>query len=256
MSINDETIQDENPVALTADESVDNAVESTENESTEPSDKPAENAETEEKKVEQDPENNSVIRQMRKQIKALQKQLNARSQPVEQPAPTRADFATEEEYIDARVAHQVNKAVQPQQPVQDPFAAKFAEARKAHTDFDEALEDISHVMFSSDAQTALRQAVETLPYGSDILYHIAKNPDLAEELSILPAAAFAARLGDIHGDIRRTKTATKKPSAAPAPVKPVKPSGSSDVNYDDMSYEDFVAQRAKERRQHKLRYVK
>jgi hypothetical protein len=142
----------------------------------------------------------------------------------------------------------------PQQK-EDVFQSKFSEARKAHEDFDDALEDINHVMFTPEAEVALRQSIETLPYGSELLYHIAKNPDLAEEIALLPPAAFAAKLGDIHGDIRREKTTQKKTSAAPAPIKPVKPVGSTEKSYDDLSYDEFVKQRAKDKRAHKLRFV-
>lgn len=199
-------------------------------------------------------EDNAVIRQMRRQLKAQAKEIQALRSAPPPAAPERENFESDAEYISAVVDHKMNQA-----PVQQHhagvFEQKYEAAGKAHPDFAEAVEDISHVVFSKESTIALRQAVETLPHGDELLYHIAKNPDLAEEIALLPPAAFAARLGDIHGDIRREKAQKPKPSNAPAPVKPVKPAASGETDYDSMSFADFTRQRAKDREKHRLRFV-
>jgi hypothetical protein len=193
-------------------------------------------------------EENSVIRQMRKQLKLQQKQIAELKQVQVQPEPRpqRENFNTDAEYIQAEVQHQLKSAQVVGQQSPGVFETKFNEAVKTHSDFKEALEDIDHVMFTPEAQKSIREAVETLTYGSDVLYHIAKNPDLAEELSLLPPAAFAARLGDIHGDIRRSKT-NKQVSKAPAPISPVSGSTKTEKSYDDMSMEEYRVARRKEK---------
>ena len=209
----------------------------------EAADKPAE------KKPE---EENSVIRQMRKQLRQQQKMISelkvAQQQSALPSSPARENFNSDADYIQAEVAHQLKQVQTVQSKPPDVFEAKWNETRKTHPDFDAAMEDIDHVMFTPEAQVSIRQTVETLPYGSDVLYHIAKNPELAEELALLPPAAFAARLGDIHGDIRQSK-AIKKVSHASSPINPVRGAAPKvDKTYDDITDQaEFNMRRRKER---------
>jgi hypothetical protein len=206
-----------------------------------------EEAKTDEPKTE---EENSVIRQMRKQLRQQQKQISelrqAQVQVQPEPEPTRDNFNSEEAFIDARVDYKLKQTQQVIPKTPDVFETKFEETIKTHSDFKDALEDIDHVMFTPDAQQSIRQAVETLPYGGDVLYHLAKNPALAEELALLPPAAFAARLGDIHGSIRQAKT-VKQVSKAPAPITPVSGSAKVEKSYDDMDQAEFMAARRREK---------
>lgn len=198
---------------------------------------------------------NKTIRHMRKMIKQLSKEVQElRSTKTPELAPERSAYESDEAYIKAQVDHQVKQALNQQQAPKDVFIQKFEEAKKSHEDFEEALEDISHVKFTPSAEVVLREAIETLQYGSDLLYHIAKNPEVAEEISILPPGAFAARLGELHAEIRQQKgkASKAKQSSAPAPIKPVKPTGSSDRDYDKMSFQEFCAARRQEKKKHSM----
>jgi len=238
--------------------------------------KPAENTEgeaasksTEEKPVEGEaevkpeekkPEDNSVIRQMRKMIRQQSQKIATLEQQMQTPkpqaAPLRENYVTEAEYTDAKVTYEVGRSLHTAKQVQsDPLQQKFSEARKTHADFDEVISDIDHVQFKPESQDALRQAVEVMEFGSEILYHLAKNPDVAEELSILPPAAFAVKLGEIHGEIKRSKTAPPQKSKAPAPITPVSGNTKPEKSYDDMTDDEFVKQRRKEQKAHAMRYV-
>lgn len=200
-------------------------------------------------------EENSVIRNMRKQFRAQQKEIAELRKAIQQPAdamPQRDNFESDADYINAQVDYRLRQS-QMAQPQINPLQQKFEEVRKVHPDFDEALADIDHVKFSGDAQKALNEAMVALPYGSEVLYHIAKNPDLAEEISILPPSVLAVKLGEIHADIRREKTKKPQVSKAPAPIKPVASSSTPVRNYDDMTDQEFMAIRRKERAAHKMR---
>jgi len=205
---------------------------------------------TEDKKPEGD---SSVIRSMRRQLKLQQKQISElrQLQVQPEPQPMRENFQNDSDYVKAEVAYQVKK-IAPTASIEDPFIAKFENAKKTHDDFDETA--IDHVDFADNAG-ALRKAVGTLQYGDELLYHLTKNPEEAEELSILPPEIFAVRLGEIHGDIRRSKVEKPKQSRAPAPITPVSGNTKIDRSYDEMSQEEFEAQRRKERSAHRLRYV-
>jgi hypothetical protein len=222
--------------------------------------KPGEESELKSDEVKAEPqkdEDNSVIRNMRKQIKAQQREMAELRKAIQQPAeiiPQRESFETDADYINAQVDYRLKQS-QIAQPQINPLQQKFEEVRKNHPDFDEALTDIDHVRFSSEAQKALNEAMVALPYGSDVLYHIAKNPDLAEEISILPASVLAVKLGEIHADIRREKTKKPQVSKAPTPIKPVAGSSTPVKNYDDMTDEEFMATRRKERIAHKMRFA-
>jgi hypothetical protein len=194
-------------------------------------------------------EENSVIRQMRKTLRMQQKQIAElrQAQLVKtEPAPVRDNYQSDAEYIQAEVSHQLKQVQNATPKAPDVFESKFNETAKAHPDFNEIIHDTDHIDFGANAPV-LKQAVETLSYGGEILYHLAKNPELAEELAILPPAAFAARLGDIHGDIRQSKT--KQVSRAPAPITPVSGAASkSDKSYDEITDQaEFEARRRKEK---------
>jgi len=221
-----------------------------------PAEKPAEGKEGEEQKPddEKPEEESSTIRQMRKQIRAQQKIIaqiqSAQNKPTPEPRPQRDSFESDDQYVQAEVAFQLRQAQSAPAQVPTGISAKASEIREVHQDFDEALHDIDHVVFSHDSQQVLNQAVETLKYGGDVLYHIAKNPEIAEELSILPPAIMATRLGEIHAEIRQTKTAPKpKPvSKAPAPANPEKGISQPEKSYDDCKDQgEFTAMRRKEK---------
>jgi hypothetical protein len=215
-------------------------------------DKPAEP----EKEPEKD---SSVIRQMRRMIKGLQSEINefrmAAVKPT--PEPERASFDTDDAYIKAVVDHRVNQAVSKVQPQTQgaAYESKLSAAREEHKDFDDVVENLAHVRMSEDKLSTVQQAIETLQYGGELYYHLAKNPEVAEELAILTPTAIGIRLGELHAEIKRAKSSPAKASNAPLPVKHVTPAAPVAKSYDEMTMEEFEAARRKERLAHKQRYV-
>jgi len=216
-----------------------------------------------ESKEEQEPEKeSSVIRHMRKEIKTLQKRLaELRKEPTPEPVViNRDDFENESDYIDAVVNVKVNEKIgqaQKDKQIEEQTNQKLSKVRETYPDFDDALENVSHVMFTAQHQDALKQAIGTLQYGDELMYHLAKHPDI-EEMTLLSPIAFAARLGEIHVEIKALKN--KKPSVtqhskAPAPIKPVTTTTKPDKTYDDMSDDEFFATRRKETMKHKLKFA-
>jgi hypothetical protein len=216
----------------------------------------------EELKTEKAPEEeNSTIREMRRQLKRQsrelqelrQMQVQATAQP--DPRPARENFADESSYVQAEVAYQLKQTQAQQQKQPDILESTRNSIRKTHPDFDEVLQDIEHIRFRQESVDVFSDAVETLEHGDELYYRLAKNPEIAEKLSLLSPGAFAARLGEMHADIVREKT--KKPSItkAPSPITPEKSSIPVSKTYDDMSDEEFARTRRKERTAHKMRYV-
>jgi hypothetical protein len=219
-----------------------------------PIEQPVDEKPAEEKPIDEPKqEDNSVIRNMRKILKQQQKEIAMLKEKVvipEETIPSREQFETDAEYIKAEVEHQIAKRTAAVGP--DIFQKKFEEVKQAHPDMDEVLDNVSHVNFSNGSIDALRQAVEILPYGGDVYYHIAKNPDLAEELSILPPAIFAAKIGELHSEIKQAKTKKVQVSKAPAPINPVSPVSKNDRDYDNMDQNEYERIRRKERQAYKL----
>ena len=211
----------------------------------------------EEKKPE---EESSTIRQMRKALKAQSqqiaelRQIQHRQQIAVEPAPIRENFNDDAAYIKATVDHTIKQTMQAQPQAPDAFAGKVSELTKEHPDFGDALQDVAHIILTPEAVNTIKQTVLSLPYGKDVYYHMVKNPELAEELAILPPAALAARLGDIHGDIRRSKET--KQTKAPPPISPVSGATKPEKGYEDITDQgEFNARRRKEKEAHnKARY--
>jgi hypothetical protein len=210
---------------------------------------------------EKKPEDNSVIRTFRKQLRNLQRENAELRKKVAQPEPEpmRENFDSDDDYIKATVDHRVGKAVEKitQQSAPSVNAQKIEAARKAYPDYDEVVEN-AEVMFDDDQQVAFRKAVETLSYGGDLYYAVSKDPDLIAELEMLPPHSLAARLGEIHADIKASKakqapkTEGAKPrgenTRAPAPITPVVPRGTVSVDTSKMTDAEYFAYRAEQRR--------
>ena len=198
-------------------------------------------------------EESSVIKEMRRALKRQQREnadlrrMVETAIPKEQP-PTREQYQNDESFVDARFAYNQRVAQTPS-PVDAVLSEKVAEATKQHADFTEKMGDIEHVMFH---RPTLAAALEPFQYASEVLYHLASNPEVAEEVARLSPIAMSARLGEIHSDIRREKKTTKPVSKAPAPITPASSSATPIKGYDDMSPEEFHRVRMVERRKARM----
>jgi hypothetical protein len=210
---------------------------------------------------EKKPEDNSVIRQIRREVRNLQREnAELKKQLVKpEPEPERTDFDSDDDYIKATVDHRVKQAVAQQlKPAADDVHSKKVEqARKTYEDFDQVIES-AEVRFDQGQEMAFKKAVETLSYGGDLYYTVSKDPDLIAELEMLPPHSLAARLGEIHADIKASKvkqapkTDGAKPrgenTRAPAPITPVVPRGTVSVDTSKMTDAEYFAYRAEQRR--------
>jgi hypothetical protein len=207
-------------------------------------------------------DDNSVIRAMRKQIKRQSRELaelrQIQMQAMAQPdvRPTREQYPDESAYVQAEVAYQLRQAqAAPAQKPTDPLESTRETIRKQHPDFDEALQDIEHIRFRQASVEVFADAVENLEHGDELYYRLAKNPEMVEKFALLPPGAFAARLGELHAEIAREKNSKASVSKAPPPVTPEKSSTPPSRSYDEMSNEEFVRTRRKERMQHRMRFA-
>lgn len=177
--------------------------------------------------------------------------------------PVREQFQSDEAYIDAvtdyklqqrlpevqRQLHETSKGATSMQA----FTAKEIQARKEIEDYDDAIADAADI----SVQASVADAILSSDVGPHLRYYLATHPDEAEALNNMSAGSAARQIGRIEArvesEISAKKTAPKKVSAAPAPIKPQKSGGDGalaiDVNDPKLSIDEFMKQRRAQRAQ-------
>jgi hypothetical protein len=164
-----------------------------------------------------------------------------KSQAAKAPEKTRADFTSDEEWIDYRAELRIQ--AKEKQRLEDALKLEKEELENAHRarieayaatvpDWSETLESLG------DSSLAISPAFEQFMYESEdspkLLYHYAKHPgELKELLKLKPTRQIKA-LGDLENKLTDSKTEAKaeKPdpaktlSRAPAPITPINESSS------------------------------
>ncbi len=227
----------------------------------------------------------------RKQLEAeqraekLQQELEAtktksRPAPEAPKEPKPEDFTTVGEYTEALVAYRVEqrftaeKAKEASQREADAkaerereFGKRLNASRDKHDDFDQVLQSIANTDLDR-VHSDVTEYLQESDTGPELLYHLAKNPDVLDRLRKLSPRKFIAELGKLEAkwetpspapeitpklsDIAST-TAPTAVSKAPAPIAALSSDKATVVNKDpaSMSFQElraFERQRAAERR--------
>lgn len=206
----------------------------------------------------------------------LQQQLDAqnpksRHEPDQAPTePKPDDFKTVAEYTDALVSFRVDQRLREEKAKSEreaterekqaraqEFGKRVAEARTKHADFDDVLQSISGTDLDRVHQDVTEYMQES-EHGAELLYHLAKNPDVLDRLRKQSPRKFIAELGKLEAkwesppsDPAPSETPTKLTevatntgapvSRAPAPIAPIESSGIAPVakKPDDMSVQEL-----------------
>ena len=238
----------------------------------EPEAKPAEATSEQTEKPDPDPEverrreKNRLERAYRKRAEAmaraelLEKELAAERAKipvrvaVDDAAPRLEQFDYDpEKYAAAKAEYATKKA-------EKDFAekAKTAEATKLReklvTSWEEKAEKASDKY--EDFETVVGKLTPDNPFTQaimeaepDLAYYLAKHPKEVERLAELPTVSARIReLGKLEAKLAAEPEKPKKPSAAPAPIKPLSGAGStkSDVPSEDDSTADWIRKRQKQ----------
>ena len=190
----------------------------------------------------------------------------ARANPekVEAPAPkpVAKDFESYDEYTEALTDWKAKAAVAEALKARDSETAQSAEQRaqqaKAET-FAERMQhaktsiaDFDSVVAGADVPVAkhVEEAILESEKGPELLYHLAKHPELAERLSGMSVREADREIGRIEASLGTSKPApvTKPASNAPAPMRPTGRNAATSVTNDPakMSHEEYRAWRAKQ----------
>jgi hypothetical protein len=119
-----------------------------------------------------------------------------------------------------------------------------------------AMPDYDEVVGGSDTPVAQHviDAILESENGPGLVYHLAKNPDVAERLNGMSPLAAARELGKLEASLQKAATAgqgsaaapqqqAKEVSKAPAPVKPLGQGRATPVDLSKSSMDDYIAQR-------------
>ncbi len=190
--------------------------------------------------------------QLERDLQAVrQKSGPAPDATPKEPKPD--DFKTVAEYTDALVTYRVDQRErererqrqheaeeQAKAERQREFGKRMADARVKHDDFDDVLKSIA----GTDLERVHNDVVEYMQeseQGPNLLYHLAKNPDVLDRLRKLSPRRFIAELGKLEAKWESSATpeppapklseiATTTPvSKAPAPIAPLDTAGIAPV---------------------------
>lgn len=174
---------------------------------------------------------------------------------VEEKPPTRDQFESYEAFLDAkaeytgkRAAHEYRQKAEAEQRAraeQETAAERIrtfqAKVNEKYPDLAERAESIAHVEMPSGMGDAIAES----DLGPDILNHFANNPKDFERIAALSSSAAIREVGRLEARLEAAQkkpepaaaaNEAKKPSAAPAPLKPV--GGSTPKGDDEPSHDN------------------
>lgn len=151
--------------------------------------------------------------------------------------PARDDFASDADYFEALADYKAEQKVSEFRKQQQAEALNKAEQTQTATRFElyqervaaslEALPDYAEVVGASDVPAAphVLESILDSDSGPQLAYHLAKNPELAEQLNAMTPVQAAREIGRLEARLAQPKTETtppKRTTSAPAPINPVR----------------------------------
>lgn len=190
--------------------------------------------------------------------------------------PVKEDFENYDEYVEALADFKAEEKVSKRLEAEKAEQAKAREAESRQSSwaqnaakFAQSTPDYHEVMSASDVPVAphVIEALEDFEDGPRVAYHLAKNPDIADQLNAKSLAAAAREIGRIAATLAR-ETATpsaqneeepaparaaapppapaRKTTSAPPPVKPLSQGKSNTVDLTKLSGDDYVRARVQQ----------
>lgn len=196
--------------------------------------------------------------QLQRELEASRPKSGPPSEPQTPKEPKPEDFTTVQEYTDALVSYRVDqrlreKDAQAKREAEQTaaearareFGKRIAETRTKHEDFDEVLGSIKNTDLDR-VHADVTEYLQESDHGGELLYHLAKNPDVLDRLRKLTPRKFIAELGKLEtkfeaqapsgqaGKETPTLTQVAAPasapvSKAPAPIAPLDTAGIAPV---------------------------
>lgn len=216
------------------------------------------------------PAKRSRSQRYKDRIARLERELEeTRQRPVRRPvpkagdelvAPKETDFPNDYLAFDrAMRAYETKKAIR-DEAQRGEEAAEAEEAQREHRlrinsynrnlegvkdripDFDKVMADARNMEVRDDVRDLILESTK----GPLIAYHLAKNPDKADEINRMSATQAARAIGSLEARIRGPK-ANAVTAAKPSPKPPKGGAGAVQTNPDKMNNEQYRAWRAKQK---------
>ena len=177
-------------------------------------------------------------REARESLEAKVAELEKRTQPQkveslnEEPKPEQFNDAFEyaralaefsaEQALKNRDRVELEKKYQAEQDkLIEVWNERLETTKKELPDYQDMIES-SDVMVSDQVRDALLES----DAGPRILYHLAENPDYAEKLSKMTVVSALREIGKLEAKFEKTETKPAVRSKAPAPINPLRATGS------------------------------
>ena len=134
----------------------------------------------------------------------------------------------------------------------DQANAIVSEGTKANPDYMLAMRELARevgdfVKPNGAPSQFMEVVLEVVDKPAAVMYHLGKNPDLAEELADLSPLKLAKRLDRIERELN--DKSNPKPGSAPKPLEPIKPEASDSGLNPDLSTEEWMRRREKQLRE-------
>lgn len=188
----------------------------------------------------------------------LNRVIGGTQQAQPQGAPTREQFSTDAEYIDAlatsRARAAVDEAMRTHQEsltkaqqmealrrMSESWRSKLANVQQKYPDWDDVV-DQPDVPLTDAMQTAIL----TSDVGTDVAYFLGKNPEEARRIAGLSPIEQARAIGRIEAKLSPSDpTPQREVSKAPAPIKPVGSASGTDGGTlnENLSMADWLKRR-------------
>lgn len=168
----------------------------------------------------------------RRVAEAIQQKAPEQVVPADKPKPEA--FKTTEEYVEAVAEWKADQVIQKreaerQQKEAERRQVESAQALEAQwhesvSKAEDKYDDFAQVTNNPQLPISpvMAQAIKASPVGAEVAYYLGKNPDEAARIAKLPAFLAVKEMGKVEAKVEAAPPeAPKKPSAAPAPIKPL-----------------------------------
>lgn len=189
-----------------------------------------------------------VQKRLMKEQRRMNRQLSERIQNTPATAPVREQFQNDDAYWEAHIEHlaeqkAAQKVAERERTMQsekraDVFAEKAEKAIEKYADFNDVVSNPNlHI------NDSMVEFITDSDLGTEVAYFLGKNPSRAEQIANMSPVKAALAMEAIAKEI--TAKPNPRPSSAPAPIKPIGASSSSQKDPEDMSFKEFTDWRRK-----------
>lgn len=204
-----------------------------------------------EKHLQQTAAENARLKAERQQLLAAVQQNNRDADNIK--APKRDDYATEEEYFDARYQykHEKDRIEEQQTALRAREIQQFEAVKKLQDEIDskgitkyEDYDEVTEALFQSDfpANRGMYEAILDSDHAPDIFYFLGKYRDEAKKIAVLHPVKAIKKIAELEARFKARKNASSK---APRPVETVKsrPVTAAGTNPQNLSPSEYRAWR-------------